>query len=68
LYRSRRKLTGEALRAQRKEFLIKKYSDLYELCGREKKSPFALRPGSGRTAKYLNYRLRHTVRAEVLEA
>jgi len=31
LNRSRRELTAEALRAQSKEFLIKKYSDLCEL-------------------------------------
>ena len=36
--------------------------------GREKKSPSALRPGSGRTAKDLNYQLCHPVRAEALEA
>jgi len=28
MYRSRRKLTAEALRAESNEFLIKKYSDL----------------------------------------
>jgi len=38
--RSRKELTPEALRAQSKGFLIKKYSDLCELCGREKKSTF----------------------------
>jgi hypothetical protein len=32
LYRFRRELTAEALRAQSKKFLIKKYSDLCELC------------------------------------
>jgi hypothetical protein len=32
--------------------------------GREKKSPRALRPGSGRTAKRSNYQLRYPVRAE----
>jgi hypothetical protein len=31
LYRFRRELTAEALRAQSKEFLTKKYSDLCEL-------------------------------------
>ena len=36
--------------------------------GREKKSPSALRHGSGRTAKDLNYQLCHPVRAEALEA
>ena len=55
--------TAEALRAQSKEFLIKKYSDLCEL-GREKKSPSALRPGSGQTAKCSNYQLPHPVCAE----
>jgi hypothetical protein len=31
LYRSRRELTAEALRAKSKEFLLQKYSDLGEL-------------------------------------
>ena len=41
LDRSRSELTAETLRALSEEFLIKKYSDLCELCGREKKSKFA---------------------------
>src|SRR3990172_5862569 len=37
---SKRDLTAEARRARSKEFLSKKYSELCELCGREKKSLF----------------------------
>jgi hypothetical protein len=37
LYRSRRNSPRGRLRAQSKEFLIKKYSDLYELCASEVK-------------------------------
>jgi hypothetical protein len=61
------RLTAEAPRAQSK-FLIKQYSNLCELCGREKKSPPALRLGSGQPGKYLNYQLYYPVRAEALEA
>jgi hypothetical protein len=67
-WRLREENTAEALSTQSKKFLIKNYFDVCELRGREKKSPSALRPGSGRTATYLNCRLRHSVRAEALEA
>jgi hypothetical protein len=43
LYRFRKELTAEALRAPSKEFLTWKYSDLSELGGREKKSVHASR-------------------------
>ena len=51
--------TTEAQSSQSSEYLLIKNSLLCALRGREKKSPSALRPGSGRTANYLNYRLWH---------
>jgi hypothetical protein len=41
-YRSGRELTAEARRARSKEFLIKKYSELCELCASVVKKGFLL--------------------------